>query len=164
MPTSLQQEIGKKNPFEVAEQEAYLNVHRTASCLGAPFEKLFREHGLTQATYNALRIVRGHGEKGVPSQTIGRELVAQVPDITRLVDRLVEGGLAERCRTTVDRRVVLVKITQPGMDLLKRLDEPVVQLHRDTLAHLTLDELNELNRLLVKARQSPVVAHAHAES
>jgi hypothetical protein len=36
--------------------------------------------------------------------------------------------------------------------LLTGLDEPVVELHRRSLGHLSAEELAELNRLLVKMR------------
>lgn len=152
---TLQQEIGKKHPFDSPEQEAHLNILRSAACLAMPFQRLFRAHGLSEATYNALRILRGHNSGkggGVPSQTIGDNLIAQVPDITRLVDRLVESGLAERCRIDEDRRVVMVKITKAGLELLAKLDKPVRELHAAQLGHMSKRELQQLSELLVKAR------------
>lgn len=175
-PASLQHEIGKRQPFDFPEQEAHLNILRTAGCLAMAFERLFRAHGLSEATYNALRILRGHtehtsgsrsicdgkhdraaalpagGRDGVPSQTIGEQLIAQVPDVTRLVDRLVERGLAERHRIDQDRRVVLVRITKAGLDLLAKLDGPVRELHLAQLGHMSRRDLQQLSQLLVKAR------------
>ena len=153
MAPDLRSEIGKKKPFDLPEEEAHLNMLRTGSLLDAGFAKLFRPHGLTEATYNALRILRGHLPAGVPSQTIGEHLIAQVPDVTRLVDRLVASGLAERCRIEADRRVVMVKITKAGLDLLGKLDKPVRELHAMQLGHLSPAELSQLSRLLVKARR-----------
>jgi DNA-binding MarR family transcriptional regulator len=82
-------------------------------------------------------------------------MVARMPDVTRLVDRLETAGLAERTRTATDRRVVLVRATQKGLDLLAALDGPIIDLHRRELAHLTRAELHELNRLLTKIRERP---------
>ena len=152
---SLQQEIGKQSPFEVREQEAYLNLLRTACSLEAEFDRFFRDHGLSHATYNALRILRGHGPEGAPSQTIGKELITPVPDVTRLVDRLVKAKLAERSRVASDRRVVMVKITKGGLDLLALLDKPVLELHRSQFKHMTPDDVRELNRLAFLARNRP---------
>lgn len=157
MPTpSLRRELGKRRAFERPEEEAYLNVLRTAAVLSAPVEALFRRHGLSAASYNVLRILRGHrlgGRDGVPSQSIGPQMVALVPDVTRLVDRLVRAGLARRARTPDDRRVVLVRITPRGLDLLARLDGPTSSLVRSRLSHLSRSELAALSRLLVKARR-----------
>jgi DNA-binding MarR family transcriptional regulator len=151
----LQHEIGKRAPFDSPEQEAYLNLLRTSAALTAPFDRLFREHGLSEPTYNILRILRGHGatETGIPCQTIGDQLVSRLPDVTRLLDRLETAGLVKRSRSTRDRRVVLVSITRRGLALLAELDRPTNDLHRKQLAHLTRAELAQLNRLLDRARR-----------
>lgn len=75
------------------------------------------------------------------------------PDVTRLVDRLARTGLAKRARTTQDRRIVLVSITRKGLALLDQLDQPMLELHKRQLRHMMRQELAELNRLLVKARE-----------
>ena len=150
--TNLAQEIGKKRPFDFLEEEAFLNVMRTASVLTSEASHFIKQFGLSEPQYNALRILRGHGARGVPSQTIGEQLVAQVPDITRLVDRLVERGWAERSRTEEDRRVVMVCATRLGLELLAKLDRPLRELHQQQLGHMSRAELAAMNKLLVKAR------------
>jgi hypothetical protein len=47
--TSLQQELKKKKPFDMPEQEALLNLLRTADQLQIRFARLFRRFGLTRA-------------------------------------------------------------------------------------------------------------------
>ena len=152
-PAGLQHEIGKKRPFEAPEVEAFLNILRTAGLLSAEAGRFMKSHGLTEAQYNALRILRGHGDAGVACQTIGQELVAHVPDVTRLVDRLVKAGWAERSRGEEDKRQVLVRITRAGLDLLARIDRPLLDLHRRQLGHMPRPELARLSALLVKARK-----------
>ena len=156
-PGRLREQLGKRDPFDSPEQEAHLGLMRAASGLAGPFHALFKKHRLTEASYNTLRILRGHlnrGEtEGVRASRIGAELVVRVPDVTRLVDRLVDMGLVERCDCPNDRRVVYVKITAKGLDLLAGLDEPVRALHKETLGHLSRDDLHELIRLLELARE-----------
>jgi DNA-binding MarR family transcriptional regulator len=150
--SSLQAELKKKHPFESLEQEALLNVLRTSDQLNAEFTRLFNAHGLSGPQYNVLRILRGAAGDGLPCLEIAGQMITRMPDITRLVDRLETAGFVERCRTDADRRVVLVKITPAGLELLERLDQPVRDMHKKVLSHLTQDELRELSRLLVKAR------------
>ncbi len=64
----------------------------------------------------------------------------------------VLAGLVTRQQSQEDRRVYLVTITVRGLGLLAGLDEPVLALHRKLLGHLTESELNQLIRLLEKAR------------
>ena len=148
----LQDELKKRNPFDAPEQEVALNLARTAERLQAEFSRLFKAHGITGAQYNVLRILRGAGAE-LPCLEIAGRMITHLPDITRLVDRLEAAGLVERYRTDEDRRLVLVRITKPGLRVLGELDAPVLELHRRQLGHLTPEELAELNRLLVKARQ-----------
>lgn len=149
---TLAQEVAKREPFELPEQEAMLNIVRTAGALNADFDRLFRAHGLTDAQYNVLRILRGVGRR-MPSLAITERTVTRVPDITRLVDRLEAAGLVERQRCEEDRRIVYVAITREGLRKLAELDRPVAELHRSQLEHMSRAELRTLSRLLVKARQ-----------
>jgi DNA-binding MarR family transcriptional regulator len=80
-------------------------------------------------------------------------MVTREPDVTRLLDRLEKDGLVGRVRSDTDRRVVRISITTAGRSLLVELDEPMRQIHRNSLGHLTRAEIREMNRLLVKARQ-----------
>jgi DNA-binding MarR family transcriptional regulator len=157
---SLAAEIKKRQPFDCPAQEAYLNIMRTHSLLLGPFEHLLKQYGISPAKYNILRILRGSlgsgesREYGLPSLEIADRLITRVPDITRLVDGLEADEMVVRTRCTEDRRVVYVGITAKGMELLDLLEEPVMQLHRRSMAHMDSEELAELNRLLVKARQA----------
>ncbi len=154
MPKSvLQEEIGKKNPFDSLEQETALNLFRTMDHLQQDSFRLFQEHGLSGPQYNVLRILRGHGGEGRSCCEIAADMITRTPDITRLVDRLEQAGWVQRRRDPDDRRIVRVQITAAGLELLSRLDQPVRDLHKRQLGHLSRSELRELNRLLVKARR-----------
>lgn len=151
--SALQQELRKKKPFDCPEQEASLNLLRTNDYLLRDSSALLEEHKISGPQYNVLRILRGHRETGLPCQEITAQMVTHMPDITRLVDRLEAAGLAKRERIERDRRVVLVRITEAGLHLLATLDEPILDMHRRQMKHLTRAELAELNRLLVKVRR-----------
>ena len=151
MTGRLQRELKKKQPFSSLEQEAILNLVRTSDRLRIRFERLFRTHGLTDAQYNVLRILRGEG-KPLPILEIAQRTVTVVPGITGLIDRLERAGLVRRRRCTQDRRVVYVEITARALGALADLDQPLLALHRDVATPLTRDELRELNRLLEKLR------------
>lgn len=150
--SSLRAEIHKQQPFDTPAQEAFLNLVRTSSVLDVPFERLLRNHGLSSATYNVLRILRGSGATGRVCNEIGQHLVARVPDVTRLIDRLEKQGYAKRTRGDSDRRLVRVVITPNGLEILGRLDAPVLAEHQRQMAHMTEDELRTLSLLLSKAR------------
>jgi DNA-binding MarR family transcriptional regulator len=79
-------------------------------------------------------------------------MITRDPDITRLLDRLEKRDLISRQREARDRRTVLVRITEEGLDLLGRLDEPVQAGHKKQLGHLGREQLKELCGLLQSAR------------
>ncbi|MEO1128478.1 MAG: MarR family winged helix-turn-helix transcriptional regulator [Planctomycetota bacterium] len=153
-PRNLQQEVGKREPFAIPEQEAYLNIVRSHAVLSGAFAALFKEHGLSEPQYNALRIIAGAGPSGIRSETVGARMVARDPDTTRLIDRLQRAGYVHRSKAEDDRRCVVVTITSDGRTLLRRLRRRVEDLHREQLGHLSRAELRELNRVLFKARNS----------
>ena len=90
----------------------------------------------------------------MPCLEIGERMIQVVPAITGLIDRLVKQELVSRERCTEDRRVVYIEINKKALMLLKRMEEPVNQLHKRLVGHLTRPELKELSRLLEKARMS----------
>lgn len=153
----LQQELKKKNPFASVAQEASLEIVRTSDQLQLQFQRLFREHGLTPSQYNILRILRGAGEP-LPILEIASRTVTVVPGITGLIDRLEQAEMVVRERCLEDRRVIFVRITAKGQQVLSQLDIPVLDLHEHLLSQLTSLELTQLIQLLGKARQSITAA------
>jgi DNA-binding MarR family transcriptional regulator len=113
---------------------------------------VFREFGLTSSQYNVLRILRGEG-KPLPILEVADRMLSAVPGITGLIDRLEGMGLLVRERSIEDRRIIYVAITQKGLALVGKLDEPEAALHKKLLGHMSPTELRELIRLLEKARQ-----------
>lgn len=155
MPSDLRTDIKQGRPFGSPEQEVYLNVERTAAVLNHAFAEAVKEHGITPTQYNVLRILRGAGEAGLCRNEVRDRMIAQVPDVTRLLDRLEQAGLIVRERDTEDRRQVGTRITPKGLDLLAALDDPVVEIHKRQLGHLSPEQLRTLTELLTLARARP---------
>jgi DNA-binding MarR family transcriptional regulator len=151
MSTRLQHELKKKRPFEVASQAAALGLVRTNDQLQIHFARLFRQYGLTPSQYNVLRILRGEGAP-LPILEIAERTVTVVPGITGLIDRLEAAGFVSRERSSEDRRVVYVALTDKAAKLLAKIDRPLVEMHERVMRHLTKTEINDLMRLLDKVR------------
>lgn len=158
---ALRQELRMTRKFSSPEEELNLNLQRTVGLLSKPLLQFLKGHRLSPAQYNILRILRGQPDGGLPCRQIGARMVTREPDVTRLLDRLETDRLVERVRSDEDRRVVRITITAAGLALLKELDEPMRRLHRESLGHLARAEINELNRLLVKARQPFLEGDGH---
>jgi len=143
------------------EQQTYRNLLQTVNVLLLQADRLFKQHSLSESTYDVLQILRlgaeearGSGRRfvGLPCSSVAEKMVTAVPDLTRLLDRLSQLDLVERRRSDEDRRVVLVRLTPRGRRLVALLEKPVSSLRAEQLGHMTKKELAELTRLLAKAR------------
>ncbi len=152
MAPDLRTELRMSRPFSSPEQEAFLSIGRTWAVLEHGFSEALKPYGITTTQYNVLRILRGAGEGGLCRAEVMERMIAQVPDATRLLDRMEAAGLIARQRSSEDRRFVTTRITPEGAALLERLDEPVCELHRQHLASLKKEDLRALIDLLARVR------------
>jgi len=148
----LQSEIRQDKPFETVHEELWLNLSRTAAIVSLRVEHKLRPHGLSPTQYNVLRILRGAGLNGLVQHEVGARLVAQVPDVPRILGRMEKAGWVLRVRGTADRRVVRATLTESGKQLVDALDETMRQVHLDLFPSLTEDEMRQLCDLLSLAR------------
>jgi DNA-binding MarR family transcriptional regulator len=135
-------------PAEQLEAQLFVAVLKTADSLSQQAEQLIKSVGLTSAQYNVLRILRGAEPEGLPCRAIGERMISRDPDMTRMLDRMEKRELITRNRETTDRRVVKTRITQEGVKLLKKLDQPVRELHKAQFQHMRTARLKTLSELL----------------
>ena len=152
MSQTLRREIRQQKPFGSPEEELFLEIQRTADVLMQGLELLLKPSGLTQTQYNVLRILRGAGPEGLLCREVAERMVNHDPDVTRLLDRLESCRLIGRSRDEGDRRVVRVRISEHGMNLLGGLDLLVAGLHLRQLGHLSGQRLRKLIGLLEETR------------
>src|ERR1700680_717718 len=141
-------------PEAQLEAQVFVSLLRTGDALARGAEVLLKTMGLSSAQYNVLRILRGAGNEGLACSAIGCRMISRDPDITRLLDRMESRGLIARARGKEDRRVVKTRITGEGLQILEKLDAPVRDLHSRQLHHIPAKELQQLSRLLERARSS----------
>jgi DNA-binding MarR family transcriptional regulator len=155
MGQNIQAELKQKKPFSCREEELFLNILRTSDQLMRRVADVLKPADLSATQYNVLRILRGAVPEGLACGEISDRMVTRDPDITRLLDRLEKRGLVARSREKADRRVVTARITDTGLELLRKLDETVVRLHKAQLGHLDAKSQEGLIRLLEQARETP---------
>jgi DNA-binding MarR family transcriptional regulator len=139
--------------FDSLAQEAFLNLWRTYDRLRIHEEDVFGRYDLTPQQYNSLRLLKHEYPGNLPTLVLASKLVSRAPDITRLLDRLVERGLIERERPADNRRVVRVGITEAGLQLLRDMEADVKLCHERQLGHLDQAQLDQLIALLRAARK-----------
>jgi MarR family transcriptional regulator, organic hydroperoxide resistance regulator len=146
------EELRQSKPFQHVEEEAFLNVQRTADVLMQALLTVLKPCGLSATQYNVLRILRGAGNNGMTCKDIGGRMITPDPDITRLLDRLEKRNLVTRNRAREDRRFVTIQITGDGLELLRQLDEPIRDLQLEMFRGLGEHRVTELVDLLETVR------------
>lgn len=154
MSGKLATEIRQTKPFRSREEEAFLNLGRTWEFLQKRVADLIKEHQLTATQYNMLRILRGAGADGLTCSQATERMLTTDPDVTRLLDRMEAQGWIRRDRAKEDRRVVVTTITDSGIELVNRIDEPLHQLLQTYLGRVGKQRLKELIDTLEELREA----------
>ena len=146
MGDALRRRIGQSR-FESPAHEALLNVMVAADHLRSRIERICSEFGLSASQYNVLRILRGVHPEGHSRCEIARRMLERAPDVTRLVDRLEKRGWVARDRCEHDRRLSISRITDSGLELLKRIGPSLENVQRELASRLPQRDCRELSRI-----------------
>ncbi len=137
MPKGLQAELKQTKPFPTRGAEALVSILRTSAILEHQLGEALRPFGITPTQHNVLRILRGAGAAGLCGREVAERMVARVPDVPRLLERMEAVRLVSRERDAADRRHVAARITRKGLDLLERVDPVIAAVERARLGRLS---------------------------
>jgi MarR family transcriptional regulator, organic hydroperoxide resistance regulator len=150
---SIVDELKQTRPFASKAQEATVALLHTTDVVRRRLARVVASHGITLQQYNVLRILRGAGGEPMSALDIAERLIEETPGISRLLDRLVAKKLIQRERCSEDRRRLECSITAKGLELLARLDEPVLAADSAAMDGLTAREVATLSDILTRIRQ-----------
>ena len=85
---------------------------------------------------------------------LSKELMVSNGNITGVVDRLEKSGLVERTRPKHDRRVQFIELTDAGKSEFKRMARHHERWIDELLGGLSVEDMQRLQRLLIKTRES----------
>jgi len=136
----------KQEYFESEVQQAMLSILVSADFIKRKQLAVCGLKNLTHSQYNILRILKGNPEGYCRKEIIVR-MLEKAPDVTRLIDGLVEKKLAERIQSEIDKRMSLTRITQDGIDLLDELHGPMQTFAKEMDAMFSVKELNAITEL-----------------
>lgn len=142
----LSKDINSTFPSECVK--ALINIKYTAGWIESQSNDILKPYQISVQQYNILRILRGAKEQ-VAVQTVKDRMIEKSPNTTRLMDKLCAKNLIKRVRCENDRRVVYVKIADPGLKLINEIN---MDNSEDLMKKLSQEELIQLNSLLDKIR------------
>lgn len=148
----IEQEI-KQSHFLSPRIKAMVNILLTNNQLEGMLKAHIDPYGITPQQYNVLRILRGQYPNFVSLALIRERMLDKMSDTSRIIDRLTLKGLVEKFSCKKDRRLVDIRISTNGLQLLKDTDNLEAK-YDANLSVLTDEEAEHLSNLLDKLRES----------
>lgn len=126
------------------------NMDKFTNGLIIKWNKIFNED-LGVSHVLALGYLHVHG-KSRPSH-IAKALGLSPPTVTHLTEKLVKRNLAVRLLDESDRRIILIDITEEGIDTLQRANEQGQNLRKEMFLKLTPEERDQMLHIFQKLNE-----------
>ena len=138
-----------------------------SAILGKMGDDLLEATGLTLAQYDVLLRLHEAPERTLRMGELAAGVLVTSSGLTRIIDRLEQGGLVERIRVDTDRRGVRVRMTDAGAATLRAAsDVHVASIERYFASAIRPDEAEVLDRFFARLDaahgKAPVVAELAA--
>jgi DNA-binding MarR family transcriptional regulator len=133
---------------------AYFNLLKTGSWIEEKIKKALRPLNLTHAQLNALYILNENHPEPVSVNELKKKILVSNPDVTRLVDRLVNKGYVLRETCAENRRKIDISLTDHGRKEFMEAHQLAKEAIGDYFEQqITENEAKELRRILHKIRE-----------
>ena len=87
---------------------------------------------------------------GATHSELAHDLDVRPATVSRMIDRMEQAGLVQRCKDMQDQRVSRVHLTEQGQQCEAPVDDAWHQLEEITIANFTVEERLILRRLLLQ--------------
>ncbi len=109
-------------------------------------------HGLSVEEFAVLNALRARGPHSISQ--VARALNYDPPSVSRYAYRLTEEGLLESERSSSDRRVVILSLTERGAALAREINECVEDAYGDLIVGAGPDELEGFVNTIQRIREN----------
>jgi len=105
-------------------------------------KELNKKYQVSASQLNSLIALYEQGS--LPPSQIARHIMVKSSTVTGIIDRLEQKGLVTRSRTSPDRRVITVELTEPGRTLAENAPPPIQQKVVEGLERLPKSEMEKI--------------------
>lgn len=133
---------GPDSEPHLAAGAALADLGRSFGTLRCAGSRRLVELGVSMTHFHVLTLLRHHD--AMPMGRLAEAMGASMSGATGIIDRMEERGLVERVRVPDDRRVVLVRPTRAGLDLVDEAELVKSDVLVSALERLTPDELDRM--------------------
>ncbi len=106
----------------------------------------FRNDTFNHSHFQIMEVLRHHGTQ--PISEVAKKLLISTPNMTKLLNKLINEGMVERAHDTKDRRIVNISLTDKGDQYLKDKFNLMKDTLKNRLSTIPDDQLNKLNTSL----------------
>ena len=110
------------------------------------------QFGLTGPQLTVIKLLEELGDLSLSS--LSERIRAQNSTVTGIIDRMEREGLVKRERSTADRRMVFIRLTDKGRELARGIEVEPLEIFRHALASLPEGDVGELLRILMKLHKN----------
>lgn len=118
------------------------------------------QFGLTGPQLTVIKLLESLGDLSLSS--LSGRIKAQNSTVTGIIDRMEREGLVRRERSSSDRRVVFIRLTDKGQKLARQIQVEPLEIFRGALLDMSQGDQRDLLRILTKLQKrvrSLVAAH-----
>jgi len=96
-----------------------VQILKTSNILDVTLTEILKEMNITHLQYNILRILKGSFPKPLNPGDIKSRMIFPNPDVTRIIDRMVEKKIVIRNVCPANKRKMDILITDAGIEVLE---------------------------------------------
>lgn len=130
-----------------------IELLKTKDMLEEVHDRFFQSYDLSNTKFNVLVILYKGCTEEMYMSKIGERMLLSNANITGLIDRLEEQSLVKRVRSKEDRRKIVIKITEKGINSVEKVMEDYIKWSKKLMEVLTVEENNQLIKLLKTLQQ-----------
>ena len=109
------------------------------------------QFGLTGPQLTVIKLLESFGDLSLSS--LSERIRAQNSTVTGIIDRMEREGLVRRERSTTDRRVIYIRLSEKGTKLARQIEVEPMEIFRSALLSLSQADLRDLLRILNKMQK-----------
>nr|WP_317331986.1 MarR family transcriptional regulator [uncultured Romboutsia sp.] len=111
----------------------------------------FDKGNLNHSHFQILAVLKKEGQ--LPISEVGKKLFISTPNMTKLLNKLIDEGMIERIPGEKDRRIININLTEKGSIYLKNSFLEIQSSLKDKISTLPDEKLDKLNDSLITLKE-----------
>jgi DNA-binding MarR family transcriptional regulator len=148
---SIEKDI-KQKTFKNPYNKLTVNLMYTNGWLMNQYAKILKPYNLTEQQCYVLKILRDNYPQSVTINHIIENMIDEMSNVSRLVDKLIAKKLVVKEKSIYDLRSLDVKLTETGVAFYDEMSEQILKWEK-SFFDANESELQLLNDLLIRLRE-----------